>query len=116
MQAPSRFRPPAAGFLRKSPEKERILSILNTVPTVVDIYLDRAAVMPEIAAAAKGLFGSFGVNDTVLMEAIFGRFQPTGKLPIELPSSMDAVRAQKEDVPYDSKNPLFPFGFGLTYQ
>jgi beta-glucosidase len=28
---------------------------------------------------------------------------------------MDAVRNQKEDVPFDSENPLFPFGHGLTY-
>jgi beta-glucosidase len=100
----------------KSPEKERILDILNTVPTVVDIYLERAAVIPEIAAVAKGLLATFGVNDEVLMEAVFGHVNPSGRLPIELPSSMDAVRAQKEDVPYDSENPLFPFGFGLRYE
>jgi beta-glucosidase len=28
---------------------------------------------------------------------------------------MEAVRAQKEDVPYDSENPLFPFDYGLSY-
>jgi beta-glucosidase len=28
---------------------------------------------------------------------------------------MEAVRRQKSDVPYDSENPLFPFGYGLTY-
>jgi beta-glucosidase len=32
-----------------------------------------------------------------------------------MPSSMDAVRRQKEDVPHDSEDPLFPFGHGLTY-
>jgi beta-glucosidase len=46
---------------------------------------------------------------------IFGRFSPSGRLPFELPSSMQAVRRQKEDVPYDSEDPLFPFGHGLTY-
>ena len=100
----------------KSPEKERILAILNSVPTVVDIYLDRAAVFPEIAAAAQAVFGTFGVTDEVLLQGVFGQFKPAGKLPVELPSSMDAVRAQKEDVPYDSENPLFVFGFGLTYR
>ena len=100
----------------KSPEKERLLDIINTVPTIVDIYLERAAVIPEIAEAAKGLFGTFGVTDDVLLQMVFGQFKPTGKLPIELPSSMEAVHAQKEDVPYDSENPLFPFGFGLTYE
>ncbi len=28
---------------------------------------------------------------------------------------MEAVRNQKEDVPYDSKDPLYKFGFGLKY-
>jgi len=28
---------------------------------------------------------------------------------------MEAVRNQKADVPYDSENPLYPFGFGMSY-
>ena len=40
---------------------------------------------------------------------------PQGTLPFELPSSMEAVRKQLSDVPYDSEQPLFPFGSGLSY-
>jgi hypothetical protein len=29
--------------------------------------------------------------------------------------SMNAVEAQKEDVPCDSENPLYDFGFGMTF-
>ena len=50
-----------------------------------------------------------------MLDVIFGRFAPTGKLPFELPSSMEAVRRQKEDVPYNSEDPLFAFGHGLSY-
>jgi beta-glucosidase len=96
-------------------ELDRLLSIMRSVPTVVDIYLERAAVIPEIAAEAAALLGSFGASDAALLDVLFSRFAPTGKLPIELPSSMDAVRAQKPDLPYDSANPLFPFGHGLTF-
>jgi beta-glucosidase len=96
-------------------ERERILGIARQVPTVVDIYLDRPAVIPEIAGASAALLANFGANDRALLDIIFGRFQPSGKLPFELPSSMEAVRRQKSDVPYDSENPLFPFGSGLTY-
>jgi len=46
---------------------------------------------------------------------VFGKVRPQGKLPFELPSSMEAVRRQKEDLPHDSKNPLYKFGFGLVY-
>jgi len=45
----------------------------------------------------------------------FGRAKPMGRLPFEIPSSMEAVNAQYEDVPYDSQAPLYPFGFGLNY-
>jgi beta-glucosidase len=50
-----------------------------------------------------------------LLDVIFGKINPSAKLPFEMPSSMEAVRLQKEDVPYDSGNPLFPYGFGLSY-
>jgi beta-glucosidase len=96
-------------------KKTEILALLNKVPTIVDIYLDRPAVIPEIALACKGLFADFGANDEAFLDVVFGKFNPQGKLPVELPSSMEAVRNQKEDVPYDSGNPLFPFGFGLNY-
>ena len=46
---------------------------------------------------------------------IFGKAKPEGKLPFELPSSMEAVRSQKADLPHDSEHPLYPFGFGLAY-
>lgn len=99
----------------KEPEKSRILGLLAQVPTVVDIYLDRAAVIPEIAAAAAALLADFGASDAAVLDVIFGRSAPSGRLPFELPSSMDAVRRQYPDVPRDSANPLFPFGYGLTY-
>src|SRR5579871_2501277 len=99
----------------KGSEKDSILQLLNKVPTIVDIYLDRPAVIPEISAKAKGLLADFGASDAAVLDVIFGRYKPGGHLPIELPSSMEAVRNQKEDVPYDSKDPLYKFGFGLSY-
>jgi beta-glucosidase len=99
----------------KGKEKDSILDLLNKVPTIVDIYLDRTAVIPAISAKAKGLLADFGASDAAVLDVIFGKYKPGGHLPIELPSSMEAVRNQKEDVPYDSKNPLYKFGFGLSY-
>jgi beta-glucosidase len=99
----------------KSPELEEILQLLDTVPTIVDIYLDRPAVIPEIAARSKGLLADFGASDAAVLDVVFGKTAPGGRLPFELPASMEAVRNQREDVPFDSGNPLFPYGFGLTY-
>ena len=81
----------------------------------MDIYLDRPAVIPEIAAQSAALLANFGASDAALLDVIFGRCAPSGKLPFELPSSVEAVQRQKEDLPYDSENPLFAFGHGLTY-
>jgi beta-glucosidase len=99
----------------KGAKKDSILQLLSKVPTVVDIYLDRPAVIPEINAKAKALLANFGASDEALLDVVFGKYKPEGKLPFELPSSMEAVREQKEDKPYDSKNPLYHFGFGLSY-
>ena len=71
---------------------------------------------PGDRARGRRILATFGVSDEAApRRGHRASFAPTGRLPFELPSSMDAVRAQKEDVPYDSAAPLFPFGAGLTY-
>jgi beta-glucosidase len=105
-----------AGALEfEAEELDRLLDLMRRVPTVVDIYLDRPAVIPELAEAAAALLADFGASDAALLDVVFGRAAPTGVLPFELPSSTDAVRRQLPDVPYDSDDPLFPFGHGLSY-
>jgi len=99
----------------KDPAKAEILALLQTVPAIVVLYLDRPAVVPEISAAAIALLGEYGADDCAVLNVVFGRSGPEGKLPFELPSSMEAVRNQRADVPYDSENPLYPFGFGMSY-
>lgn len=96
-------------------ELSRLLNIMRKKPTIVCMYLDRPAVIPEISKQSSGLLADFGAEDDAVLDVIFGDFMPNAKLPFELPSSMEAVEAQKEDMPYDSKDPLYPFGFGLTY-
>ena len=105
-----------AGDLTFAPDDiSALLELMERVPTVVDIYLDRAAVIPELAEGAAALLASFGATDEALLEIVVGRSTPEGSLPFELPSSMEAVRRQLPDLPYDSTDPLFPFGHGLSY-
>jgi beta-glucosidase len=99
----------------KGEKKAEILELLQTAPTIVVLHLDRPAVIPEIHQSARALLGEYGASDGAVLDVIFGRTNPEGKLPFELPSSMEAVRNQRTDVPYDSENPLAPFGFGLSY-
>ena len=62
-----------------------------------------------------GLVGTFGVQDKVILETIFGDNNPSGKLPFEIPSSMEEVENQNPDFADDTKNPLFKYGHGLSY-
>lgn len=81
--------------------------------TVVD--LNRPAILAELDAVSDALIGTFGVSDQAILDVVFGRHAPNGQLPFELPSSMSEVEAQQEDVPDDTANPLFPFGWGLRF-
>lgn len=96
-------------------EKQEMLALINTKPTISIFTMNRPAVIPEIDAASQALIVDFDCQDEILAELIFGKFEPTGKLPVEMPSSVQAVEDQLEDVPHDSKDPLYPFGAGLTY-
>lgn len=93
----------------------RARAVMTATPTVVVMYFDRPYVVAELAKESAALVAHFGVSDEALLDVLSGVTAPTGKLPFELPSSMDAVRRQKEDVPHDSAAPLFPYGHGMTY-
>jgi beta-glucosidase len=97
-------------------ERDRVLEVARAVPTIFVVFLDRPAVLTEIAEASAGLVGTFGASPEAILDLVFGRYAPTGKLPFELPSSQDAADGQMSDVPCDSERPLFPLGHGLTYE
>ncbi|MFD0523866.1 glycoside hydrolase family 3 protein [Paractinoplanes durhamensis] len=85
------------------------------VPTVAVPKLDRPLILTNVADRARAVLANYGVSDEVLLATVFGDRRPGGRLPFELPSSPQAVSAQKADVPDDSANPLFERGAGLSY-
>jgi beta-glucosidase len=94
---------------------ETFKRVSAVVPTIVTVFLDRPAILTPIKERARAVLANFGVSDAALLDVLTGRASPQGKLPFELPSSMEAVTAQQPDVPHDSRTPLYPFGFGLKY-
>ena len=78
--------------------------------------LNRPAILTTAYEKSFGLVGTFGVQDLVILETIFGDNNPTGKLPFEIPSSMEAVENQNPDVADDTKNPIFKYGHGMSYE
>ncbi|MET4591639.1 glycoside hydrolase family 3 N-terminal domain-containing protein [Arthrobacter sp. 754] len=95
-------------------EVERLTAICRTVPTIIDINLERPAVIPELAEHAAALLANYGSDADALVDVLTGRAMPEGKLPFDLPRSMAAVEASREDVPFDTENPVFRYGHGLS--
>ncbi|WP_265520190.1 glycoside hydrolase family 3 protein [Oerskovia flava] len=90
-----------------------VREVAAAVPTVVDVYLDRPAILTPVVAAAAAVVVSFGSSDEALCDVLFGRAAPQGRLPFDLPRSTAAVEASREDVPFDTVDPLFRCGHGL---
>ena len=102
--------------LNFSPEiLEKLEEFSSIKPLIVIVDLNRPAILDSINQMSSALVGTFGVDESVIFETLFGESKPTGKLPFEIPSSMKEVNEQLEDVPDDTLNPTFKFGFGLTY-
>ena len=77
--------------------------------------LNRPAILTTAVEKSMSLIGTFGVQDKVIFETIFGDNNPSGQLPFEIPSSMEEVKSQNSDVADDTKSPIFKYGHGLSY-
>ena len=51
-----------------------------------------------------------------IAETLFGLNNPTGKTPMQFPRDMDSVNDQSGDVSFDLENPLYDYGWGLSYE
>jgi beta-glucosidase len=102
-------------FRDSDPAYAAILKASSHVPVILTVKLDRPAILTNVKDKTAALIANFGIDDTALLDVLTGEARPEGHLPFELPSSVEAVKAQKSDVPRDSTNPLYPFGFGLSY-
>lgn len=103
------------GFHDGNADYEAIKAASAKVSTIVTITLDRPAILTNVKDKVAALLGNFGVSDAALFDVLTGKAAPQGRLPFELPSSMAEVKAQAEDTPYDTKTPLYKFGFGMRY-
>jgi len=91
-----------------------IREVAAAVPTVIDVHLDRPAILTPFVGDVAAIVGNYGASSNAVLDVLTGAAAPLGKLPFDLPSSMEAVEASREDVPFDTKDPLFRFGHGLS--
>ena len=88
----------------------------RTVPTVIDVFLDRPAILTPLVGEAAAITANFGAEQPrPCSTCSSARPHPQGRLPFDLPRSMAAVQANLPDVPFDTADPLFRFGHGLGF-
>jgi len=92
-----------------------VRDVASRVPTVIDVFADRPAILAPIVEVAAAVTVNWGASAAALLDVLTGVVSPGGKLPFDLPRSMAAVEASRPDVPFDTADPLFHFGHGLTY-
>ncbi|HEY0739118.1 MAG TPA: glycoside hydrolase family 3 N-terminal domain-containing protein [Herpetosiphonaceae bacterium] len=92
---------------------------LNTVkrsgvPMVVVMVSGRPQIISSEIGSWQGLIAAWlpGTEGQGVADVLFGDYRPTGKLPHSWPRSEAQIPINVGDAAYD---PLFPYGFGLTY-
>lgn len=93
-----------------------VLVVLSSKPLVLDTFTSAAAAV--IQCFNPGMQGGIA-----LAELLFGELNPSGRLPISIPRHVgqqptfyNQVRGQHGERYADlTQEPLFPFGFGLSY-
>ncbi len=87
-----------------------VREVAAAVPTVVDVFLDRPAILTPFAEAGVALTANWGASPAALLDVLSGAVRAEGALPFDVPRSMAAVEASRPDVPFDTADPLFRFG------
>jgi len=84
------------------------------VPTVVVLVSGRPLVISDQLPSWRALVAAWlpGTEGQGVADVLFGDYKPTGRLPHSWPRSAAQIPVNVGDTSYD---PLFAFGFGLTY-
>ncbi len=85
---------------------------------IVVMYMKNPTIVEDFLDEMDAFIVEFGSKDEAVLDGLFranGFENFKGTLPVEIPSSMEAVEKQYCDVPNDSDDPTFRVGVGLTY-
>jgi beta-glucosidase len=84
-------------------------------PVVLISMIGRPIVLGAAAEQSKSIVAAWlpGSEGAGVADVLFGDVQPTGKLPHSWPARMDQIPVNIGDKEY---NPLYPYGFGLSFR
>ena len=94
-------------------------------PVVTVLINGRPLSVPNIVAKTNALIEGWYLGQeggTAMADVVFGDYNPGGKLPVTIPRSVGQLPMYYNEKPsahrgylFESKEPLFPFGYGLSY-
>ncbi len=81
---------------------------------VVVLVAGRPMILGDVATLADAIVAAWlpGTEGAGVADVLYGVVKPTGKLSHTWPKSMDQIPINVGDANYD---PLYPYGYGLTY-
>ncbi len=90
-------------------------------PVVVVVNVSRPVVLAELEPYADAILLTFGVQNQAVLDILDGTVEPSGLLPMQLPTDMRTVEEQCEDVPRDMRpyvdadGHAYDFAYGLNW-
>jgi beta-glucosidase len=84
------------------------------IPVVLVVVSGRPVILGDALEKADAVVAAWlpGTEGAGVADVLFGDYKPTGKLSISWPRAMAQIPSHPGDAKYD---PLFPYGYGLTY-
>lgn len=72
-------------------DTKTIAAAARHVPVIVAVEMDRPAILTALLPHSRALLVTFGASDAALLDVVQGVAKPRGKLPFDLPRSMEDV-------------------------
>ena len=108
-------------------EQNELFAALKTLgkPVVTVLVNGRPPSYPTVAEQSDAILETWYAGEqqgTAIADALFGRINPGGKLPVtvarnvgQLPNFYNHKPSARRGYLFDEVSPLYPFGFGLSY-
>lgn len=87
----SRQQEGSLAYKESSEELRKLTMLSKSNRLILVVQMARPAIISNLLSITDGLYVDLGVSDEVILEAVSGSFKPTGRLPFNIPESMESV-------------------------